>query len=320
VLIRIARASVCGTDIHKYRLPPSEIPRMGEDAMIIGHEPAGFVEVVGAGVTRFAPGDRVMLAGVVGCAECPACLAGFNTACWQGPSGLAWGRHGATATHIAWPERCVLPLPDELSFDAAAVLTCAGGTAYTVVRETRLSPEDRVAVVGLGPVGLSLVILAKALGARVVGVDLDTQRLEQASRLGADCVIDASAQDAVGAVRSFSGGRGCEVTADCAGQAQARSSAIEMAATRGRVALAGLGPGAVDIEVDRMFIGRQLTVLGIAATPLAYFPALLDWVSEKGLPFDAMITHHFPLGRASEAFELMAAGKSGKVVIDVSDV
>ena len=89
------------------------------------------------------------------------------------PTGLAWGRHGATATHLVWPERCVIPLPSALSFDSAAVLTCAGGTAYTIVRETRLTAGDRLAVVGLGPVGLSLVILAKALGASVVGIDLD---------------------------------------------------------------------------------------------------------------------------------------------------
>jgi threonine dehydrogenase-like Zn-dependent dehydrogenase len=319
VLVRIARASVCGTDIHKYLLPASEVPRLGDEAMIIGHEPAGFVEAIGAGVSTVALGDRVMLAGVIGCAACPACLAGFNTACWKGPSGLAWGRHGATATHIVWPERCVLPIPTRLSLDAAAVLTCAGGTASTIVRETRLTPDDRVAVVGLGPVGLSLVILAKAMGARVVGIDLDAGRLEQASSLGADSVVDASSQDAVAAVRAFSGGRGCDVTADCAGQERARKSAIDMAATRGRVALAGLGPGAVGIEVDRTFIGRQLTVLGIAATPLAYFPALLSWVTEKRLPFESMITHHFPLDRAAEAFELMAAGKSGKVIIDVAD-
>jgi (R,R)-butanediol dehydrogenase / meso-butanediol dehydrogenase / diacetyl reductase len=320
VLVQIARASVCGTDIHKYLLPPSEIPRLGDEAMIIGHEPAGYVGAVGSGVTAFAPGDRVMLAGVVGCAECPACLEGFNTACWKGPTGLAWGRHGATATHIVWPARYVLALPSALSFDAATVLTCAGGTAYTIVRETRLSSEDRLAIVGLGPVGLSLVILAKAMGASVVGVDLDTRRLEQASALGADSVVDASSQDAIAAVRAFSRGRGCDVTADCAGQPRARSSAIEMAATRGRVALAGLGVGAVGIDVDRAFIGRQLTVMGIAATPLAYFPSLLGWATEKSLPFESMITHHFPLDRASEAFELMAAGKSGKVIVDVTDL
>ena len=145
-----------------------------------------------------------MLAGVVGCAECPACLGGFNTACWKGPTGLAWGRHGATATHVVWPERCVLPLPSALSFDSAAVLTCAGGTAYTIVRETRLTAADRLAVVGLGPVGLSLVILAKAMGASVVGIDLDKSRLDQASALGADSVVDASSQDAIAAVRAFS--------------------------------------------------------------------------------------------------------------------
>jgi len=261
-----------------------------------------------------------MLAGVVGCAECPACLAGFNTACWKGPSGLAWGRHGATATHVVWPERCVLPLPSALSFDAAAVLTCAGGTAYTIVRETRLTADDRLAVVGLGPVGLSLVILAKAMGASVVGIDLDKSRLDQASALGADSVVDASSQDAIAAVRAFSRGRGCDVTADCAGQPRARSSAVEMAATRGRVALAGLGAGALGIEVDGAYIGRQLTVMGIAATPIVYFPALLDLVTDKRLPFESMITHHFPIERAGEAFELMAGGKSGKVIIDVGDV
>jgi 2-desacetyl-2-hydroxyethyl bacteriochlorophyllide A dehydrogenase len=318
VVVRVARASVCGTDIHKYALCSASVPRLAGKPMIIGHEPAGRVEAVGEGVAGFSVGDRVMLAGVVGCASCPACEAGFNTACWKGPTGLAWGRHGATATHVVWPARSVLALPDAIDFDTATVLACAGGTAYTVVRETRLAPGDRLAIVGLGPVGLSLVILAKAVGAWVVGVDLDAQRLAHAESLGADAIVDASSHDAAPFVRELTDGRGCDVVAECAGSPRARRSAVDMAAVRGRVALAGLGPGAIDIDVDRAFIGGQLSLVGIAATPLAYFPELLRLASERQLPFASMITHRLALERAAEAFELMSAGQCGKVIIDVA--
>ncbi|HLK56379.1 MAG TPA: zinc-binding dehydrogenase [Chthonomonadaceae bacterium] len=213
--------------------------------------------------------------------------------------------------HIVWPAANVFVLPETMSLDTATVLTCAGGTAYTALRETDLRGEDRLAIVGLGPVGLCLLILAKSLGVRTVGVDIAANRLEQALALGLDCAVDASREDAVAAVRRWSGGRGCDVVAECVGKPETKHQALEMAATRGRVALAGLGGEPLAINTGRFFIGGQLRLIGILATPLRYFAPLIERTVAYDLPFARLITHHFPLEAASEAFALMESGRGG---------
>ena len=320
VLIKIGRAAVCGTDIHKYRSPAEHIEQLPKGgAMVVGHEPSGWVAELGPGVTGLTPGTPVLLAGVIGCGRCRWCRQGYNTACEMGVSGLGWKRHGCNAQYISWPATNVIPLPEGVSLDAATVLTCAGGTAYTALREARLRTEDRLAVVGLGPVGLCALILAKAMGVQTVGVDIVPERLQQGLALGLDLAVNASETDPVGAVKEWSGGRGCDVVAECVGSAVARNQSLEMAAVRGRVAFAGLGGEPLTLSADRLFVGGQIQLIGIAATPLRYFPDLLERTARQKLPFDRLITHRFPLERAAEAFALMESGKSGKVLFDVAD-
>src|SRR5438552_1658256 len=123
VLVKVGRAAVCGTDIHKYRDPAEKMEFLEDGApMIMGHEPSGWIAAIGAGVAGLDIGDRVLLAGVIGCGRCGWCRLGFNTACEGGVSGLAWGRHGATATYVVWPAGNVCVLPDGLSLDTATVL------------------------------------------------------------------------------------------------------------------------------------------------------------------------------------------------------
>jgi propanol-preferring alcohol dehydrogenase len=311
---------VCGTDIHKYRAPAAQIETLADGSpLIVGHEPAGWIAALGPGVSGLEVGSRVMLAGVIGCGRCRWCRQGYNTACERGVSGLGWKRHGASATQIVWPATNVLPLPGAMSLDTASVLTCAGGTAYTAVREAGLSGEDSLAIVGLGPVGLCALILAKSLGVRAIGIDIVRGRLEQALDLGLDCAVDAAGEDPVAAVRRWSGGRGCDVVAECVGQARTRRQALEMAATRARVAFAGLGGEPLTLSADRFFVGGQIQLLGIAATPLRYFPALIERTVAYDLPFARLITHHFPLEQAPEAFAAMESGQSGKVIFDVAE-
>jgi (R,R)-butanediol dehydrogenase / meso-butanediol dehydrogenase / diacetyl reductase len=318
VKVRVVRAAVCGTDVHKYRLAPEKIARRPDGSPEVpGHEPAGVVESVGSGVEGLSVGARVLLAGVFGCGLCRLCRAGFNTACERGVCGFGWNHHGADATHLVVPLRNVVELPQDVSFDAASVLTCAGGTAYTVVRETALGCEDTLAILGLGPVGLSLAVLAKAAGVRCIGIDRSAFRLAQAEAVGIDARVDASREDPIAAVKRWSGG-GCSVVAECVGAALTQAQALDMARVRGRVALAGLGSEAVSLDLTSLFIGRQLRAIGIAATPIAYFSELVRHTSERRLDFASLVTHHYPFEAAAEAFATMESGNSGKVLFDVS--
>lgn len=320
VRIKIGRAAVCGTDIHRYREPADQVGKMPDGSpMIEGHEPAGWIDKLGPGVTGLSRGDRVLLAGVVSCGRCRWCLQGYNTACEEGPSGLAWNHHGVDAEYAVWPATHAMKLPANVSLDTAAVLTCAGGTAYTIVRETALSGQDRLAIVGLGPVGLSVLLFAKALGVPTIGIDLSPARLRLATELGLDRAVLGEEEDSLKAVREFTGGRGCDVVAECVGLPNTQELALSLAATRGRVAMAGLGNGPVSFNPMHYMIGRQLRIIGILATPLKYFPEMIDRVSVCNLPFERMITHRFALDQAAEAFAVMESGQSGKVLFTVAE-
>jgi threonine dehydrogenase-like Zn-dependent dehydrogenase len=320
VRVKIARSAVCGTDIHRYHADKEYIDRMPDGSPLIqGHEPAGWVDQVGPGVTGLTRGERVMLSGVVSCGRCRWCLQGYNTACEQGPSGLAWNHQGVDSDYVVWPAINVFKLPDSLSLDAATVLTCAGGTAYTVVRETELSGQDKLAIVGLGPVGLSLLLFAHSLGVPTIGIDISPVRLKMATELGLDCAVNANEQDVVKTVMDWSGGKGCDVVAECVGLPATQEQSLALAAMRGRVAMAGLGSGPLNFNPMHYFIGRQLKIMGIAATPLRYFHDMIDRVVSCNLPFERLITHRFPLEKAEEAFAVMESGQSGKVLFTIAE-
>ncbi|HVF74461.1 MAG TPA: zinc-binding dehydrogenase [Acidimicrobiales bacterium] len=310
VVVRLTRAAVCGTDIHLYRAPADIVP-----PVVPGHEPVGVVEHAGDAAPVALLGTRVLVAGVVGCGGCAMCRSGVNNACAQAVA-MGLSRDGADATHVVVPWTNVVALPDELSCDAAAVLTCAGGTAYTVMRECGVTGEDQVAVLGLGPVGLSLVILATSMGATVVGSDPVAARRRQALDLGAAAVVDPSTGDAAELLQAATSGRGYDVVAECVGRAETQKLALAVVAMRGRVAMAGLGDEPVTVNWMRDVLARHARVVGISATPIAYFPALVERAARLRLPFERLVTHRFPLEQAVEAFAVMESGDCGKVVFD----
>lgn len=190
VRIAIKRAAVCGTDVHKRARPSARQPRHSDGRPVVsGHEPAGIVDALGEGTTGVEPGQRVLVAGVVGCGTCDHCTEGCNTACDFGARGLHGAFDGSNGPYVVVPAQNAIPLPDGLSFEVAATLTCAGGTAATILHETNAAAHDAVVIVGLGPVGLSVLLLAKSLGASVAAIDTNAARMEQARVLGADLVV-----------------------------------------------------------------------------------------------------------------------------------
>lgn len=320
VVVKIARAAICGTDVHKFKDSAENLGTVNGEVPIAGHEPSGWVYELGAGVKGFAPGQRVLIAGVFSCGHCIHCRSGYNTACENGVSGLHWNNHGCDAEFISVPAANVLALPDSVSFDTATVLTCAGGTAMTIAKETGLRGGQKLAIVGLGPVGLSLLIIAKALGVQVVGIDVSQTRIQTAKKLGIDHAIDASKEDPVASVRKWSNSKGCEVVAECVGKGVTQLQAIEMAANRGKIAMAGLGDDSVPSDVLQRIIGNGgLTLVGIAATPIKHMHSLIAMTAELQLPFNSMITHRFSLEQASEALALMESGQCGKILFDLTD-
>jgi D-arabinose 1-dehydrogenase-like Zn-dependent alcohol dehydrogenase len=237
VVVAVAATGVCRSDWHAWRgHDPVSLPH------VPGHEYAGTIAAVGPTVTRWSVGDRVTVPFVLGCGECAHCRAGDAQVC---PDQLQPGftLPGSFAERVAVPraDANVVLLPDDVTFVAAASLGCRFATAFrAVVAHGQVGADQWVAVHGAGGVGLSAVMIAKALGARVVAVDVSPAALEVAMALGADAVVDASyVDDVVAAVRTRTGG-GTHVGLDAIGHPAAAAASIASLRPRGRHVQVGL--------------------------------------------------------------------------------
>jgi len=283
--------------------------------VIPGHEPCGVVEQVGPGVVSVKPGDRVSVYHIGGCGHCKYCRAGWMINCANEKHTYGWNANGGHADLLLADERNCVRLPDELSFADGAHCACGGGTAYQSLLRLNISGRDRFAVFGLGPVGLGAVALAKAMGATVYAVEVTPERLELGKKMGADVVINPQEQDPVAAIRDLTEGEGAEATADYSANPTARNQALDAARIRGRVAFVGEGH-TTTINPSPQMLHKQLTVMGSWVCGLWEMEELVHFMVRRGVRFDKMVTHRFPLEQIDEAMRLFDTGHTGKIVIE----
>lgn len=313
VLVKMKTAAICGSDLHVYRRPSAEFA--GREPWIPGHEPAGVVAELGPECHRVRIGDRVSVYHYLACGHCRYCLNGMYQWC-ERRRGLGQpNAAGPDADFMLVDERNCLLLPPELTFDDGAMIACIAGTGYSSLRKLGINGEDTVAVFGLGPVGLTDVIMAKALGARIIGIDVVDERLALARQLGADVVFDSSKVDVVRAVRDITGGRGASAACETSGSAVAQANLVEVLRPGGRAVFVGFGAQSPSITVSAI-IGKQLQLYGSFVMPIGYYWDLVDFMLAHGLPakYQQMITHRFPLTEGVEAFKVADSARAGKVV------
>ncbi|NUU05830.1 alcohol dehydrogenase catalytic domain-containing protein [Leifsonia sp. C5G2] len=278
-VVRVEASGLCRSDWHAWvghddtvRLP--HVP---------GHEFAGVVAAVGDGVTRWRVGDRVTAPFVNGCGRCEWCLAGAAQVCPQQtqPGFTHWGSHAELVT-VRAADTNLVRIPGALDAAAAASLGCRFATAYrAVTARARIQPGEWLAVYGAGGVGLSAVMIASALGARVVAVDRSPAALDLAARLGAQETVLAGA-DAPDAVVAATGG-GAHATVDAVGSADTARAGVLSLRRQGRHVQVGLLATAVpDLPLDRV-IGWELEVLGSHGMAAADYPAMLQLVASGRL-------------------------------------
>ena len=316
VVVAVRATGVCRSDWHAWRgHDPVSLPH------VPGHEYAGTVAAVGPLVTRVSVGDRVTVPFVLGCGRCEHCRAGDAQVC---PDQLQPGftLPGSFAERVAVPraDANVVLLPDHVSFVAAASLGCRFATAFrAVVAHGRVAPDQWVAVHGAGGVGLSAVMIAKALGARVVAVDVSHTALEVAESLGADAVVDASSVgDVVEAVRSQTSG-GAHVGLDAIGNPGVAAASIASLRPRGRHVQVGLLVGAdapTALPMD-LVVARELAVLGSHGMPAVDYPAMLDLVGAGALDPERLVTRRIGLDEAGAALAAMDDGSPSGITVVV---
>jgi threonine dehydrogenase-like Zn-dependent dehydrogenase len=308
VVIAIRASGLCGSDLHVYRRDET-LP----GTVIGGHEPAGEVVAVGAGVTSPTArvGQRVMVHHYHGCTACEQCRTGWSQLCTEVPIELYGGNtHGAHAEFLKIPADTLVPLDDALSFTAGAAIGCGTGTAWGALERMQLTARDTIAIFGQGPVGLSATMLANALGARVIAVDIAPERLARARAFGAIEALDPREGGTVERIRELTGGKGASKAMETSGASSAAENALACLRKWGALALVGIG---AKLEMDsRKLLMTQVTVMTSWSMSWVGQKACADFVVERGLDVDSLFSDRFDLTDCAAAYELFDRQERGK--------
>ncbi len=301
VLVRVRACGICGSDVHGLdgktgrRIPP----------LVMGHEAAGEVVEAGANVTDMKAGDRVTFDSTVYCGRCFHCLRGEQNLCDDrevlGVSPGPYRRHGAFAEFVAVPRRIMYRLPENLSFEQAAMIE-AVSVAVHAVSLTPIRLGDSAVVVGSGMIGLLTIQAARNAGCiRVIAVDPDEGRLKLALAAGATDAINPKAGGAVEAIQALTGGRGADVALECVGATEPIRTAIGGVRKGGAVTLVGNVSPEIEFPLQ-LLVSRQIRVQGSCASNGEY-PACIEMMSRGAIRVDTLISAVAPLEEGASWFD-----------------
>jgi L-iditol 2-dehydrogenase len=315
VLVRVEACGICGSDVHGYdghtgrRIPP----------LIMGHEAAGVIAEVGPDVKQFSPGDRVTVDSTVYCGKCFYCRRGDVNLCDSrnvlGVSCNEYRRHGAFAEFVAVPQHIVYRLPDDLSFEQAAMIE-AVSIAFHAVNRTPLKLGDTVVVVGAGMIGqLVIQTLREAGCGKLIAIDLDDRKLQMAQQLGADEGINANAPDLRGQVLERTHGRGSDLAFEVVGASDPFNMAVASVRKGGAVTLVGNLSPKVDMPLQQI-VTREITLIGVCASAGEY-PACIDLMARGKIDVRAFISAFAPLEEGPMWFDRLYQQEPGlmKVIL-----
>ena len=322
VVLAMKASGMCGSDLHPYRASRSggATKSLGLGGTggpcIAGHEPCGVVAERGPGVLEAdAPiGARVMNHHYKGCGHCKHCRAGWAQLCPRGIVVYGMTGHGGHAPYMTVPVSTLVPLPDELSFEEGASISCGTGTAYQALRRLEVSGRDTLAVFGQGPVGLSATLIGVAMGARVIAIDVAPERRKLAEAFGAHEVIDPKAHEAVAAIRQLTHGEGAHKTLDASSAPDARAAAVRAVRSWGTACFVG-ERGQVTLDVSPDLLRRQVTLVGSRTFSKQGQAECAEFVADRQLDVEKLFTHRWRLEQAEEAYKLFDTQTTGKAVI-----
>ena len=314
VVIGVRATGICGTDISFYDWAEDTVREYRPQLpVVMGHEFAGEVAAVGRAVQNFRPGDRVTANPILYCRACPYCRAGRTNVCLDRPI-LGLGRPGCFAEYVAVREENVFPLPAGVPYDIAAMseVLCVGLHA---VERAAPEPGDVVAIIGPGPLGMILLVAARAAGASpiaMIGLAADAERLRLAEELGA-VPINAEAQDPAAALRDLTGGLGPDIVFEAAGHPAAVPDAIRLVRRGGRVGVLGLGHVPSTFNTAEL-VYKEVELIGSRAYTPATWRRLPSMLAAQRSLLAHLATHRLPFERAAEGIELMKARKGLKIL------
>ncbi len=330
VLVRMAAAGVCHSDLHVLDgLWPAPLP------LVMGHEGAGIVERVGAGVTLVAPGDHVIFSWAPSCGVCRNCVAGRPYLCAAGP--VMTMKDGTTrfykgdqrmyhqtavsafSEYSVTHETALVKIRDDMPLEKAALIGCGVMTGFGAVMNTaKVSIGSSVAVFGCGGVGLSVIQAASMAGAYpIIAIDVLDKKLEMAKRLGASHFINSTNEDVAQRVMEING-RGVDFAFEAIGIPEVVSKAFDITDPAGTTLMVGMPPAGVMVPVNSvgLLFGKTLKGAYYGSTRFRIdMPMLVDLYMAGKLNLDEMVTKTYPLSQINDAVEALRRGEVARSVI-----
>jgi len=323
-VIRVTLTTICGTDVH---IVKGEYPvRPG---LIIGHEPVGVIEELGAGVTGYAVGDRVLVGAITPCGQCEACLAGHRSQCGHGGSYEALGGwrfgntiDGAQAQYLRVPyaQANLAPIPDDLTDEQVVLLADIASTGFSGAESGGVRIGDVVVVFAQGPIGLCATAGAKLMGAsHVIGIEMDAGRRAVARRMGADTVLDPTEVDVVDEVKRLTGGIGADVAIEALGTQATFEGALRSLRPGGTLSSLGVYSGklAVPYEAFAAGLGDYRIVTTLCPGGKERMGRLMRMVRSGAFDPTPLITHHFRLDDIGEAYRVFSNRLDGVLKVAI---
>lgn len=311
VLIKVAGCGVCHTDLHYI---DHAVPTFKKPPLVLGHEISGTVAGLGAGVAQWKEGARVLLPAVYGCGQCAMCRTGRENICEKM---VMFGNNvdGGYAEYLLAPAKDIIALPDELPLIESSIIADAVTTPYhAVVNRGQVKPGDSVIVFGCGGIGLNLVQVAAAVGAKVIAIDVIDSKLEWAKKLGATATINAKNVERVDKeVRKLTGG-GADVGFEAIGNPATQAQAFSCIRTGGRFVVVGFTDKPMTLDTGRVMY-REMEIVGSLGCRAVDYPRVLELARQGKIKVKELVTAQFPLAEINAAFDLLRSGEGIRSVI-----
>ncbi|MDR5795762.1 zinc-dependent alcohol dehydrogenase family protein [Caballeronia sp. LZ008] len=317
-IVRVTRTTICGTDLHILK---GDVPTC-EPGRVLGHEGVGVAEDVGAAVSTFKPGDRVLISCISSCGKCEACRRGMYSHCATGGWILGHKIDGTQAEYVRIPhaDTSLYPIPADVEEEALVMLSDILPTGFECgVLNGRVQPGSTVAIVGAGPVGLAALLTAQFYApAQIVMIDRDAHRLEIARTFGASACIDIARTEAVAEIMRLTDGAGVDCAVEAVGVPATFELCQQIVAAGGTIANVGVHGVKADLHLESLWdrnISITTRLVDTVSTPM-----LLKTVRAGRLQPKQLITHRFTLARALDAYDTFgraAETNALKVIIEI---
>jgi 2-desacetyl-2-hydroxyethyl bacteriochlorophyllide A dehydrogenase len=311
VVVKVRVCGICGSDLHYYVRGGPLVKPGG----IMGHEFSGEVVEVGGSVKDIKVGDRVVAASIMVCQECYWCKSGQHSRCQNLKMG-GFDFNGAYAEYAAVPlailDQTVFKLPDNLSYEAGAIMEPLGVGAYSAIR-AEAAPDDIVVIFGAGMIGLSTLAVFRAMGVgKIIVSEMSPKRLQAAKAIGADITIDAGTENVLLRIAQETNGRGADIAVECTGLRRPFLQAMGVLRIDGKLMQVGVFDKAFEFNPVTI-TGKNLRVIGCLGGD---YPTALKLLTSGKIKADNFITHEFPLDKITEAFDKqLDSNESIKVIV-----